>query len=55
LENLRLWQKRLGALLRIATVLVGLAAAAAIAVMVWDAAHGNGLVIESFSASRFRP
>jgi hypothetical protein len=49
--RLGIWEKRLGVLLRIATAFVGLAVAAGIAVMVWDASHSNGLVIEPFSVS----
>ena len=50
-KNIRLrnWEQRLGVLLRIATGFVGLAVAAGLAVMIWDAAHANGLVIEEFS------
>jgi tetratricopeptide (TPR) repeat protein len=50
-ETLRLglWEKRLGVLLRIATAFVGLAIAAGVALMVWDAAHSSGLVVEPFS------
>ena len=51
LKNIRLrnWEQRLGVLLRIATGFVGLAVAAGLALMIWDAAHANGLVIEEFS------
>ena len=50
-EQLRLgiWEKRLGVLLRIATAFTGLAIAAGITVMIWDASQSNGLVIEPFS------
>lgn len=47
--RLNIWQQRLGVLLRIATGFVGLAVAAALALMIWDAAHANGLIIEEFS------
>jgi Tfp pilus assembly protein PilF len=47
--DLGIWEKRLGVLLRIATAFTGLAIAAGLAFMVWDAAHGNGLLIEPFS------
>jgi tetratricopeptide (TPR) repeat protein len=51
LKQLRLatWEKRLGVLLRLATAFVGIAVASALALMVWDAAHSKGLVIEPFS------
>lgn len=45
----KLWEVRLGVLLRIATAFVGAAAAAAIAIMVWNAARAEGLVIDTFS------
>src|ERR1700753_1911902 len=47
--RLGIWEKRLGVLLRLATLCVGIAAAAAIGLMVWDALHSNGLLIEPFS------
>jgi tetratricopeptide (TPR) repeat protein len=47
--HLSVWEKRLGVLLRFATAIVGIAFAAAVGVMVWDAAHSNGLLIEPFS------
>ena len=47
--DLSIWEKRLGVLLRIATGFVGLAVAAGLALMIWDAAHADGLIIESFS------
>lgn len=43
------WEKRFGVLLRVATAVVGLALAGAVAVMIWGAAHSSGLVIEPFS------
>jgi tetratricopeptide (TPR) repeat protein len=51
LNQLRLgiWEKRLGVLLRAATAFVGFAVAVGIGVMVWGAAHSNGLVIEPFA------
>ncbi len=50
-KNLRLsiWEKRLGVLLRLATALVGIAVASGVGLLVWSAAHADGLVIESFS------
>ena len=47
--RLNIWQQRMGVLLRIATGFVGLAVAAGLTLMIWDAAHANGLIIESFS------
>jgi tetratricopeptide (TPR) repeat protein len=47
--GLRLWELRLGVLLRTATLIVGLAAATGVGLMVWDAAHSNGLIIEPFN------
>ena len=49
-KQLRLitWEKRLGVLLRIATAFTGLAIAAGLAFLIWDAANSNDLVIDSF-------
>ena len=47
--GLRLWELRLGVMLRIATLIVGLAAATGVGMMVWQAAHSNGLIIEPFN------
>ena len=44
-----LWQKRLGVLLRIATAIIGIAVAGALAFLVRDAANAQGLVIDAFS------
>ena len=49
LLRLGVWEKRLGVLLRIATMVVGLAVAAALGFLVWDATQAQGLVIEAFS------
>ena len=51
LNQLRLatWEKRLGVLLRVSTVITGLAIAAGAAFMISDAAHSQGLIIEAFS------
>ena len=46
---LGIWEKRLGVLLRIATAFVGLAVAAGVALMIWNATQSNGLLIEPFS------
>ena len=47
--HLSVWEKQLGVLLRVATVVVGIGVAAAITFVIWDAAHSDGLVIEAFS------
>jgi len=47
--RLNIWEKRLGVLLRIATGFVGLAVAAGVAFMIWDASQSSGLLIEPFS------
>jgi tetratricopeptide (TPR) repeat protein len=47
--SLRLWELRLGVLLRIATAFVGVAVAAALAFMIWNAARSNDLVIDAFA------
>jgi tetratricopeptide (TPR) repeat protein len=45
----KLWELRLGVLLRIATAFIGIAVAAALAWLVWDAAVSNDLVIDAFA------
>jgi hypothetical protein len=47
--HLDIMEKWLGVLLRVATLIVGLGAAAGIGLMVWDAAQSNGLIIEPFN------
>jgi tetratricopeptide (TPR) repeat protein len=47
--HLGVWEKRLGVALRLATLAVGLAFAAGLGLMVWDAAHSEGLLIEPFT------
>jgi len=47
--RLGIWEKRLGVLLRIATAFTGLAIAAGLAFMIWDASQSSGLLIEPFS------
>ena len=47
--HLGIWEKRLGVVLRLATAVVGIAVASGFALMVWDAAHSRGLIIEPFS------
>ena len=46
--GLRLWELRLGVLLRIATAFTGLVVAAGLAFLIWSAAESNDLVIDSF-------
>jgi tetratricopeptide (TPR) repeat protein len=47
--SLKLWELRMGVFLRLATLIVGLAVATGAGLMVWEAAHSNGLLIEPFS------
>lgn len=47
--HLSIFDKWVGALLRVATLCVGIAVAGGAAVMVWDAAHSNGLIVEAFT------
>ena len=47
--DLGIWEKRIGIALRLATLFVGLAVAAALGAMVWDAANSKGLIIEPFA------
>ena len=47
--HLDVWEKFLGVFLRLATAVVGVAAAGAVAWLVWDASRSNGLLIEPFS------
>src|SRR5215472_5804217 len=47
--HLDVWEKRLGVLLRIATAFIGLVLAIGLAVLLWSAAHADGLVVEGFS------
>jgi tetratricopeptide (TPR) repeat protein len=47
--DLRIWEKRAGILLRVATVAVGLGVACFLGVVVWNAVHDDGLIVESFS------
>jgi len=47
--DLGIWEKRIGVLLRIATAFIGIVIAAGLAAIIWNAAHADGLVIESFS------
>ena len=46
---LGLWEKRLGVLLRIATAFTGLAIAAGLAFMIWNAANSDELIVDAFS------
>ena len=47
--HLDIWEKRLGVMLRAATMVVGVAVACFLGEAVWDAVHDDGLVIEAFS------
>jgi tetratricopeptide (TPR) repeat protein len=47
--HLSVWEKQLGVFLRVATAAVGIAVAAGLSAMVWDAAHSGGLIIEPFA------
>ena len=47
--HLDIWEKWLGVFLRLATSVIGVAAAAAVGFLVWGAAHSNGLRVEPFS------
>jgi tetratricopeptide (TPR) repeat protein len=47
--RLSIWEKRTGVLLRAATVVVGVAVAGFFGLMLWDAAHSSGLVVEPFA------
>jgi tetratricopeptide (TPR) repeat protein len=47
--HLDVWEKKLGVLLRLATLVVGLVFAGGLGMMVWDAAHSKGLIITPFS------
>ncbi|MBV9548126.1 MAG: hypothetical protein JO256_00455, partial [Alphaproteobacteria bacterium] len=47
--DLGIWEKRLGVMLRLATLLVGLAVAAGLSLLVWDSAHANGLIVDEFT------
>jgi tetratricopeptide (TPR) repeat protein len=51
LKSLRLtiWEKRAGILLRVATAAVGIGVACFLGVVIWNAAHDDGLIVESFS------
>jgi hypothetical protein len=47
--RLTIWEKRTGVLLRAATAVVGVAVAGFFGLMVWDAAHSTGLIIQPFA------
>ena len=47
--HLSIWEKRTGVFLRVATAIVGVGVAGIFALMVWDAAHSSGLVVEPFA------
>src|SRR5471030_1585466 len=46
--DLGIWEKRLGVLLLVANAFTGLAVAAGLAYLIWNAAISNDLVIDSF-------
>ena len=46
---LKLWELRMGVVLRVATAVVGIAVAGGLAYLVWDAAHSKGLIVEPFN------
>ena len=47
--HLDIWEKKLGVLLRLATLCVGLAVASGLSLLIWQAAHSDGLRVEAFS------
>src|SRR5215469_15361848 len=47
--DLSIWQQRLGVLLRIATAFVGIAIAAGLGFVTWNAAQSNELIVDTFS------
>ncbi len=47
--HLSVWEKQLGVVLRLATIIVGIAFAAGVALLVWQAANSSGLIVESFA------
>jgi len=47
--HLDIFEKWLGVALRLATLCVGIGAATGVCLMIWDAAHSNGLLIEPFA------
>ena len=47
--RLSIWQQRMGVVLRVATAMMGIAIAAGLAFIIWDAAHSQGLLVEPFS------
>jgi hypothetical protein len=47
--HLDVWEKWLGVLLRVATVIVGMTVAAGAAFLIWNAAHSNELIVDAFS------
>src|SRR5437868_11921316 len=46
--HLDIFEKWLGVALRLATLCVGIGAATGVCLMIWDAAHSKGLLIEPF-------
>jgi len=47
--HLDIWEKWLGVLLRVATLLIGMVVAAGLAFLIWNAARSNELIVDAFS------
>jgi tetratricopeptide (TPR) repeat protein len=47
--HLGIWEKQIGVVLRVATMIMGLAVAGSLGFMVWQASQSNGLLVEPFS------
>ncbi len=47
--HLGLWEKRMGFVLRLATAFMGLAVAAGLTFLIWNAANSNELIVDPFS------
>src|ERR1700761_2564949 len=47
--GLALWEKRIGMMLRLVTLAVGLAAVIGLFVAIWNASQASGLIVEAFS------
>jgi len=47
--HLDIWEKWLGVLLRVATLLIGMTVAAGLAFLIWNAARSNELIVDAFS------
>jgi len=53
--SLGLWEKRIGMMLRLAMLAVGLGVIIGLGMALWNAAHADGLVIEGLSAAALCP